>query len=1355
MFGRPPSRRARWLSFARGTTTLLTAVALLATAALPARAGDEPPDGELPPLACPTFPGDPTAQDEFEAYRLALACNRNVEVLPFRDIDRQAFATPAGLLDTQIAVEPYWVQNSAGAWVDIDPTLAARPDGSAQAAATVIRIETGAGGTAPFVTATDPDGGVLSLTWPKGPLPKPTISGAVATYPNVLPDVDLAVQAEAVGFSWVLVVKTPEAAENPELKTIRVGITTVGLTVVEDPESGRIDVLNADGDVVFEAGQGIMWDSSPAGATARKQTANAATADPGRIGDVDVQKSATGLTLVPDTKMLADPDLKFPLYIDPPFTSTRKAWANVFQGRPSQGWTGDSSWPRSGGMRVGNDTWSTCGDGCGLWRSVVKLDIGKLKGKYIDSASVNMLQTHTGGCGDQGLQLWRTGEISNGTSWKSVNWWYGDPLQSKTVPSSNQTGCSGNSNEWVEFDGSNVKKRIQSAASNKDSTISFGVRSSNESSRDAWRRIKATSVKLHVTYFIYPPHPDRLTVDGTGCDPTLSGSPWINERKPTFSARVKTSESDSVYWRFRVHPAASTSEVYYYRTPNPVAASTQSRKSTKSFADGPYRWQARSDSRQYDAVNSGYTNYCYFRVDATVPRVPDVTGPTGAVTEGSNVTMNITGGDPTVNGSSSGLNRYEYSWNTDTFDQRLPGTSTTRLGRPAVAAGRHVLYIRAVDNAGNKSKHRVFTFFAGRNIPKTPMAAWPLGSDLVDDTSHGKNMSVLTGDPAFAADPVDPANSAVEFDGNDCLKAPTAIRTDAAFTVALSVRMDAMNSGYTKLLAQGNTSHSMYQIQHNAADNTWSFSLLDAPGDTYGWKSITVPNPVALGKWLRIVATYDPDAGLSRIYLNGTLAGEKAVSFTPWNATAFFSLGCLPTSSGGAAHTFTGAVDNVGVWQGLMTPTEITNGAKLPYGEIAHWDLRGDGTDSSSFGRDLTLPASAQQSFDPFGRPDGALVLDGQSCATTSTPIIPSDTPFGIGTWVKPGQVTGGRQVLFSQADSAGDGFAMMITADGKWELGSLSQIGLATMGTRAAGGTYVPPKAGWQYVEFQYHGDGKWTASVDGREGMTWTRGLPGRADAPLTIGCHDRGQGQKDFFKGLLHDVQVWRGVKPTASLKESAPAEVASWWSLEETGVDETGKGRNLTFSRQPQYNDGWWDNPDSALELDGTNYAATTTPVVNTDESFTVGAWVRLDALDAHQTIVAASGANNTALRLRFSTTYQRFEFGMAAEDTASATTHWTSGGPAPTVGTWYFVVGSYNLRTKMMRIYVDGEEVGSTTGPAGPWKAAGPLVIGAGDTTTGSPSHYLKGRIDDVVVWHSTVSAKGIKNMFGTNETVVS
>ncbi|BCB89324.1 hypothetical protein [Phytohabitans suffuscus] len=231
---------------------------------------------------------------------------------------------------------------------------------------------------------------------------------------------------------------------------------------------------------------------------------------------------------------------------------------------------------------VGLDTWSTCGSGCGLWRSVITLNIGKLMGRFIASASVNMLQTHMGGCDDRYLQLWRTKEISNGVSWNGVDWLYGDPLQSKLVPSSNKTGCSGKANEWVEFDGAEVRKRVRSAADQNYSAISSGVRSSDEDTRGAWRRIQIDSVKLHVTYYIYPPLPDRLTVDGTSCVTNVSSSPWITSRYATLSARARSTESESVYLRMRIQKYGADSNFYWYRTPDSVGGNATVNRSPRS-----------------------------------------------------------------------------------------------------------------------------------------------------------------------------------------------------------------------------------------------------------------------------------------------------------------------------------------------------------------------------------------------------------------------------------------------------------------------------------------------------------------------------------------------------------------------------------------------------------------------------------------------------------------------------------------------------------------------------------------------------------------------------------------------------
>ncbi|MEV0645778.1 LamG-like jellyroll fold domain-containing protein [Phytomonospora sp. NPDC050363] len=1343
----------------RVTTAFLAVAAMTAAFAAPVHAEDEPPDGELPPLACPSFPGEPSAEDEFEAYRLALACGVDVEVLSLRDIDRQVFATTAGTLDAQIAVEPYQVRNAEGAWTPIDPTLVPRPDGSAAAAATVIGVSTSAGGDAPFVTATDPGGGVLSLRWPKGPLPAPVVSGSVATYPNVLPDIDLAVQAESVGFSWLLIVKTEEARANPELATIEVGIETVGLTVVEDPESSRIEVLDAEGSVIFEAGQGIMWDSStaaePAGFAA---TAEEPASDPGRIGDVDVQHTGTGITLVPDTAMLADPDLTFPLYIDPPFTSTRKAWANVLQSKSGTGWTGDSSWPRSGGMRVGLDTWSTCGSGCGLWRSAITLNIGALKGKYIASASVNMLQTHMGGCDDRYLQLWRTGAISNGTSWNGVDWLYGEQLQSKLVPSSNQTGCSGKDNEWVEFDGGEVKKRVQSAADQRHSTISFGLRSSNEDTRDAWRRIKTDTVKLHVTYYIYPPQPDRLTVDGTSCKSTLASAPWIGERYPTFSGRARSSEDESVYMRLRVHKANAATNLFWYRTPDPVAPyTTVTKTSTTALADGEYRWQARSDARQTDAVNSGYTGYCYFKVDATKPTVPVVTGPPGAVTAGTNVSIDVSGTDPVVGGFSSGVDRFEYSWNSDDFGQTVTSTGSATITRSAITAGRHVLYVRTVDKAGNKSNHRVFTFFAGRDVPATPMGMWRFDGDAYDDTGHGHDLSVFNGTAAYGSDGSGRANAALALAGSGCLSsARVPIRTDAAFTVALSVRLDSA-TGYTKVLTQGGDLHSAYQIQHDAATNKWTFSLLTDPGAEFAWKSLSVANPVAYGQWLHIAGSFDPETGLQRMFFNGALVAEQTVAFTAWNATKTFTVGCLRNPSGSSGHYLNGAVDNVGVWQGLATSAQLLSAkSELPAAaEVARWELRDGGADSSRYGRGLTLPASAERGFDPFGRPDGALVLDGQSCAKTGGAIVPAGGAFAVSAWVKPTAVGGGRyQAVLSQTDAAGNGLVLAIDENGAWEFGALSTAGPASapaFGPMSV--TLDRPVAGkWQHMALAYDGVGSWTLYVNGREQTFGRTGSPGKAAGPFAIGCLNNAH----HFGGMLHDVRVMRGDLSETGMPGLGivPAELASYWSLAGSGADESGNGRDLAFTGGLLPTDGWWANPDGAAHFTGTNSAATSVPVVNTDESFTVGAWVKLDSIAENSTFVSGAGVNNTAFRLRLNATSKLFEFAMVskdAADTEGAVITAAKGGPTVATGIWYFVVGSFDLRTKALRLYVNGSEVAKGTGPSSPWKATGPLVIGAAGKAVGR-WQYTQGNIDDVVVWQGTVSARSIANMYGTDTT---
>ncbi|MYT25453.1 hypothetical protein GTW69_35175, partial [Streptomyces sp. SID7760] len=148
----------------------------------------------------------------------------------------------------------------AGAWVATDPTLAFAANGTVAPKASAVSIAFSGGGTGPMLTGVR-DGRTLSLTWPNA-LPKPTLASNVATYANVLPDVDLQLKADVEGFSELLVVKTAEAAKHPDLATLKFKLDTVGLNVSSNATTGLLSAVNPAGQTVFTASAPMMWDST-------------------------------------------------------------------------------------------------------------------------------------------------------------------------------------------------------------------------------------------------------------------------------------------------------------------------------------------------------------------------------------------------------------------------------------------------------------------------------------------------------------------------------------------------------------------------------------------------------------------------------------------------------------------------------------------------------------------------------------------------------------------------------------------------------------------------------------------------------------------------------------------------------------------------------------------------------------------------------------------------------------------------------------------------------------------------------------------------------------------------------------
>ncbi|QFY10214.1 LamG domain-containing protein [Nonomuraea phyllanthi] len=159
-------------------------------------------------------------------------------------------------------------------------------------------------------------------------------------------------------------------------------------------------------------------------------------------------------------------------------------------------------------------------------------------------------------------------------------------------------------------------------------------------------------------------------------------------------------------------------------------------------------------------------------------------------------------------------------------------------------------------------------------------------------------------------------------------------------------------------------------------------------------------------------------------------------------------------------------------------------------------------------------------------------------------------------------------------------------------------------------------------------------------------------------------------------------------------------------------------------------------DTALALNGTDaQAATDLSVVDTTQSFSVSAWVKLDTLPDHPAVVAAQlGNETTGYELAYSNTDNRWVFASYTADKAGASVvramPSTAGG-VPT-GVWTHLVGSFDATLNQLRLYVDGTLAGSVPHDIG-WNAARGIRLGAG-ATKGVARDFLPGSLDQVEIF---------------------
>ncbi|NUP42118.1 MAG: LamG domain-containing protein, partial [Streptomyces sp.] len=162
-------------------------------------------------------------------------------------------------------------------------------------------------------------------------------------------------------------------------------------------------------------------------------------------------------------------------------------------------------------------------------------------------------------------------------------------------------------------------------------------------------------------------------------------------------------------------------------------------------------------------------------------------------------------------------------------------------------------------------------------------------------------------------------------------------------------------------------------------------------------------------------------------------------------------------------------------------------------------------------------------------------------------------------------------------------------------------------------------------------------------------------------------------------------------------------------------------------------------DGHLTLDGkSGYAAAEAPVVNTDDSFSVGVVVRLaDADPAHpMTVLSQAGEHTDAFKVRYDPGTHSWQLIMPERDGVGAPEKVVSQvtGADAGEGQGHRLAVVYDDATDTIKLYVDGETNAQATAtlPNG-WHSDGALQIGRGTVGDGW-GEYLHGDVDELQVY---------------------
>lgn len=1371
----------------RRCLTVLGIGAVLAGSPSAAWAAPQPSTPAPAPAAGTPVPGTPSApakkaapaqSPEARAAAAARSSGKPVEILERRTATEQVIANPDGTTTTHVSARPVRVQRPDRSWAAVDTALR-RAGGRLVPGATAADLSFSAGGTGPFATMTR-SGRSLSMSWP-APLPAPSISGATATYADVLPGADLKATADVEGFSEQLVVRTKEALT--ALRTVRFGLSVSKGLEARVGADGSLTAVDDAGGVVFRSPPPVMWDT-PASAEA------VAAGVPGpHRSTLAVRLTAGALELVPDAKVLAAPDLRLPLIIDPSWTTKGPAWTEVNSYDPNS-----STWrtvPTS--LAVGFQNFQPAT----RVRSFIRFPISStIYGTQIRSATLRLYENWSSSCTARTMAVHATSSFTSSTTWNHQPTW-GTLQGTAAVAHGYSSSCPAAN---IEF---NVANAVAAAAKARGS-VTLGLKATDENDNLAWKKfqVDGTTPQLTIVYNRPPRTPGTADLSTSNPTTSCSGTPRANAQNGIL-LKVKASDPDGdkvrvvfSFTRVGGTPISSTSAIFS----SGGVASYQVPASVFSSAQGQtFSWKAYvkdvDATTQASISNSGWSPSCTFVHDGTRPSQPTVSSaeyPENeyGVSAGRGGTFTIAPGAATE----TDIVGYNYG-----LDQASPTTYVAAggTGRTATVTatpatwGPHDLFVQAKDSAGNLSTPYPYHFYvkaptgaAGYwKFDDQPQGAAAVGTVETAPTTTGPP-AMLTGGAAWTAGRVD---GGLRFNGTTAsASTPVHVSTAADLAVSAWVKLSSKGRPVT-VVSEDSPGISGFLLQYRPEQDKFAFTMPQQDAtSTYidiAWST----SPAVLDTWTHITGVYWKAQQKTGIYVNGALEGT-ATHATSWDATGTVQIG-RGRSGGTNADYLPGDVDEVRVYDRSLLDSEVADIVSYTKpGPVASWRMD-DGAsqpaaaDTSGFNHPLTRGTGT--TFVAGGHDNGCLNVNATMPAT-GVGVVDTTKTFSVSAWVRMSNKSG-TYAAVSQAGTLTTRFVLAYRADYDRWVFNLNSANAATYTVAGAVGTSVPVTSQWTFLA------GTWDAAtnqaklyVNGKLEATVTTSAGWASPTTFLAGSSKSNGAIVNKWVGQIDEVKVFgRGLYAgeAADLYRDGRnlANVSTpngRWQLDEaagttTALDTSGNNKPMTLSGTAAFAPAGGrtagaltttptttTTPEGDVVVTGGGAANTAFSAVRSDRSFAVSAWVKLNDTDREQTVVSQDGLNASSFSLSYVpengglwrfTLPQSDVAGSEAVEPADQTME------DGTAGTWVHLLAEYDSFTRQTRLWV-ADSVSTRVGYGvqnNPWQGSGQLVLGRDKTAsdpdadgvpTVAPGDWLNGSVDEVTLYFGALSAGDVATL---------